>query len=104
MEIQEEVILKFKEVCGSYSIDEEKSSYWLEEILLKYSEEHRRYHTLTHLTALFHLLDEYSHDIKDRKAVILAILFHDIIYDPKSSRNEEGKSIIVYFPYNMIFL
>lgn len=54
-----------------------------------YSEPIRVYHTLEHIYDLFQILQPYKSTIKDLNTVILAIFFHDIIYDPKSNMNEE---------------
>jgi predicted metal-dependent HD superfamily phosphohydrolase len=64
---------------------------WVEQ---RYQESHRAYHTLTHITALLDLAHQYRHLIQDHAAVDLAILFHDIIYDPKSKTNEEDSAAL----------
>jgi predicted metal-dependent HD superfamily phosphohydrolase len=62
----------------------------LEEALRAYSEPARHYHTLRHIAALLALLDR--HDPADRDALTLAILFHDIVYDPARQDNEEASA------------
>ena len=64
----------------------------LEETVRAYSEPHRRYHTLHHITALLALLDRHGADAADRDALTLAILFHDIVYDPTRQDNEEASA------------
>lgn len=74
-------------------------------ILAPYSETHRDYHTLTHIDAcLTHFRDMsykiVSNDpaikIEEREhflnSIELAIWFHDIVYDPQSSNNEEASA------------
>ncbi|KAK0486853.1 hypothetical protein EDD18DRAFT_651165 [Armillaria luteobubalina] len=61
---------------------------WVEAILEKYSEPHRHYHTLTHLEAMIRCLRANKEHIHDPTSLSLAILFHDIIYDPKRQNNE----------------
>ncbi|KAK0191058.1 hypothetical protein F5146DRAFT_1046936 [Armillaria mellea] len=61
---------------------------WVEVILEKYSELHRHYHTLSHLEAMIHCLQANKEHIHDPTSLSLAILFHDIIYDPKGQNNE----------------
>ncbi|SJL01882.1 uncharacterized protein ARMOST_05206 [Armillaria ostoyae] len=61
---------------------------WAEVILEKYSEPHRHYHTLTHLEAMIRCLQANKGHIHDPTSLSLAILFHDIIYDPKGQNNE----------------
>lgn len=58
----------------------------LKDLLARYSEPHRVYHTLEHIVAM---LDELE-DVNEVDPIIsLAIWFHDAIYDPKSKENEK---------------
>jgi predicted metal-dependent HD superfamily phosphohydrolase len=61
----------------------------LAELLEAYSERGRQYHTIEHVASLLRQLDEHGPTVIDRDAVILAILFHDVIYDPRRHDNEE---------------
>ncbi len=61
-------------------------------LIKAYSEKHRAYHTLVHLKACFHHLDALNLS-KERAAVLeLAFWFHDAIYKPFSSTNEEDSA------------
>lgn len=57
-----------------------------EDILARHSEAHRRYHGLSHLVALFDLIGSV---VAAGSAARLAVWWHDAIYDPKASDNEE---------------
>lgn len=57
-----------------------------EDIVVRHSEPHRRYHGLSHLVALFDLLGTV---VAAGSAARLAVWWHDAIYDPKASDNEE---------------
>jgi predicted metal-dependent HD superfamily phosphohydrolase len=72
--------------------DSELSKKWWTTISSMHSEPHRFYHTLTHLAHMFELFDENSSKVQNRMIVTLSILFHDIVYDPKSPRNEEDSA------------
>ena len=63
------------------------SSY--HQIITRYSEPHRTYHTLNHIHHIFQKLDRLSHPIHDRTSLTLAIWLHDIIYNPKAKDNEQ---------------
>lgn len=55
----------------------------------RYGEEHRRYHTREHLTAVLDIVDELAGHADDPDAVRLAAWFHDAVYDPERADNEE---------------
>lgn len=52
-------------------------------------ERHRHYHTLVHLEHLFSQLLPVFDQLRDEDSVILAIAYHDAVYDVKRSDNEE---------------
>lgn len=59
-----------------------------QELVAKYSENHRYYHTLDHIDSCLRLLDSVGYLVNDKTAVELAVWFHDAIYNPKKSDNE----------------
>jgi predicted metal-dependent HD superfamily phosphohydrolase len=67
---------------------EAEQSIW-KVIESKYNEPVRAYHTLEHICDLINIATPYRSKITDFNAVQLAIFFHDIIYDPTSSLNED---------------
>src|SRR5262245_66285948 len=64
----------------------------LDELVRAYSEVHRHYHTIEHVGSLLQLMDEHGHGIVDRGAVALAIIFHDVVYDPRQHDNEQASA------------
>jgi pantetheine-phosphate adenylyltransferase len=50
-----------------------------------YNEEHRYYHTLEHINYMLNKAEE-NYELSDD--LLIAIIFHDVIYDPKSTNNE----------------
>lgn len=61
-------------------------------IVAMYSEPRRHYHTLVHLEEMLGFLDLMQIDSLDYKSLVLAIFFHDIVYDPNSATNEEDSA------------
>jgi predicted metal-dependent HD superfamily phosphohydrolase len=59
------------------------------DLIARYGEPHRRYHTGEHLTAVLDLVDELAVHADDADAVRLAAWFHDAVYDPERGDNEE---------------
>jgi predicted metal-dependent HD superfamily phosphohydrolase len=68
---------------------------WVDQVIqhltAAYTQPERRYHNLVHLTKGLELLEVYLPQIddKDRLPLVWAWLWHDVVYDPASSTNEE---------------
>jgi len=60
----------------------------------RYSESHRKYHTLQHLAECFALFDSVATVPKNESAVELAIWFHDVVYDTSAADNEPASAIL----------
>ncbi|GAA0948093.1 metal-dependent phosphohydrolase [Actinocorallia libanotica] len=65
-----------------------------EELLARYAEPHRRYHTLRHLESVLDLVDEFEAEADDPDVVRLAAWFHDAVYDPQRDDNEERSAVL----------
>lgn len=59
------------------------------DLLARWAESHRRYHTLEHLAYMLRVVDEHGDLTDDAVAVRLATWFHDAVYDPTANDNEE---------------
>jgi pantetheine-phosphate adenylyltransferase len=57
-------------------------------VIERYNEAHRHYHDLDHI---LYVLEKLGNNANDN-ALFLAAVFHDIIYDPRSSSNEEDSA------------
>ena len=60
-----------------------------DELLARYSESHRAYHTPGHLDECFEKLAELQSEAIHIEEIEIAIWFHDAIYDVKNSGNEQ---------------
>ncbi|MEU3659251.1 hypothetical protein AB0E77_05705 [Streptomyces sp. NPDC032940] len=58
-------------------------------LLARWQEPQRRYHTLAHLTSVLDRVDELERYADDADVVRLAAWFHDAVYLPERSENEE---------------
>jgi predicted metal-dependent HD superfamily phosphohydrolase len=63
-------------------------------LIEKYTEPHRKYHNLEHIDQMFTLASDLT--LQLNKSQTLAILYHDSIYDPTSSINEENSCEFMY--------
>jgi predicted metal-dependent HD superfamily phosphohydrolase len=59
-----------------------------ERLITRYSEPHRRYHTVRHLDECFEKLGEIRALAEHPAEVDVALWFHDAIYDPSRDDNE----------------
>lgn len=62
---------------------------YADNLLKRWSEPQRRYHTTDHLAAVLDRVDELEEYADDPDAVRLAAWFHDAVYLPERSTNEE---------------
>lgn len=61
-------------------------------LIARYQEPHRRYHTLDHLAQVLDRIDELAPEVGE--AVRVAAWFHDAVYDPLRSDNEERSAAL----------
>jgi predicted metal-dependent HD superfamily phosphohydrolase len=69
----------------------------LDSILSRHREPHRRYHTAVHVMWVLRHVDDLiaaSPEPIDAEVVRAAALFHDIVYDPRSSDNEHNSALL----------
>ena len=78
----------FAKLLGKFSQDKSLIEEICRFVFAGYSEKHRAYHNLSHIGALLFQAENLKKTIKDGESVGLAIWFHDVIYQPKSSQNE----------------
>ncbi|MER6530371.1 hypothetical protein [Streptomyces sp. NPDC001508] len=64
-------------------------SPYADRLLARWQEPQRRYHTLAHLTAVLDHVDTLAEYAADPDVVRLAAWFHDAVYFPDRSENEE---------------
>ena len=62
------------------------------DILNCYSENHRHYHTIDHVSACLRHLDSVE-NIDNRREVEIALWFHDVIYSPLKKDNEDQSAV-----------
>ncbi len=64
------------------------------DLLARWGEPHRHYHTVDHLAAVLAVVDEHPGHALDVDAVRLAAWFHDVVYDPHRVDNEEASALL----------
>jgi predicted metal-dependent HD superfamily phosphohydrolase len=65
-----------------------------DDLLARWHEPHRHYHTAEHLATVLAIIDEYVATAADARAVRLAAWYHDAIYDTTRVDNEEASALL----------
>ena len=60
----------------------------------RYGEPHRHYHTLMHIESMTRYFDGIKAQLNAPNSVLLAIFYHDIIYDPTCNDNEVNSAMV----------
>ncbi|MEU9889429.1 metal-dependent phosphohydrolase [Sphaerisporangium sp. NPDC051011] len=66
------------------------------ELIARWSEPHRRYHTLDHLRAVLAAIEPLAFLARDPAAVRLAAWFHDAVYDGRPGWDEERSAQLAH--------
>jgi predicted metal-dependent HD superfamily phosphohydrolase len=64
----------------------------LSQLLARYREAHRHYHTVTHLAECLHTFEDIRQHLVHPACVGLALYAHDVVYDPTRTDNEAASA------------
>lgn len=67
-----------------------------QDVVFRYGENGRYYHTLTHVDHVLEVAESVREQIDDWTAVQLAVWFHDIVYNPQAEDNEEKSALYAW--------
>lgn len=79
--------IRFSRLFG-VGLDQARVDALFEELVRRYGEPQRYYHTLEHIAACLYHLDTVADRLERAVEVELAIWFHDAVYDPDRGDNE----------------
>ena len=74
----------FAKLIQVYEIDYQTIADCWQNIVTHYQQPHRHYHTLHHIQALLEQFDGIKDQLKQPESVLLAIFYHDVIYQTQS--------------------
>jgi predicted metal-dependent HD superfamily phosphohydrolase len=81
-------VIFFKKL-NKYTANKALIDNTFDDLLNDYFAEQRHYHDFAHINHLLTLLDENKYQIQDEEVVYFSIWFHDVIYNPWKTNNEE---------------
>src|SRR5690606_15978893 len=70
------------------AVEPEKVNNLWQDIAIRYSETQRAYHSLQHIEQLFTQFEQIKHVLNEPHIIALALLYHDVIYEPTRADNE----------------
>lgn len=79
----------FLAMLQRYTVTEHQAQVLWREVVIAYATDERHYHTLQHLEDVHASMAEVSPQLDGPDAVLLAIVYHDMIYQATRSDNEE---------------
>jgi predicted metal-dependent HD superfamily phosphohydrolase len=83
----------FIELASNYIKDNTLTHKLWAKIEENHSKKGRHYHTLDHLKNLLLQLLPLKNDLKNWNTVLFSLFYHDIVYNPLSSNNEEESAL-----------
>ncbi|TKK71655.1 hypothetical protein FC093_01120 [Ilyomonas limi] len=83
----------FKEILAKYTNNESEVTLLWNSIVNHYTSAPRHYHTIQHLDHLISELLPVQPQIKDWDILVLAIVYHDVIYNVLKHNNEEESAM-----------
>ena len=78
----------WEELCGHYTTDVMVIRGIYERIVYLYGENHRHYHTISHIDSMVSEIVTSRERLINPNALLFAAYFHDVVYDPKRKDNE----------------
>lgn len=84
----------FIDLIGAYSSAEEYNLKCWEEVERKYTSKGRYYHNLNHLERMLYAFQKVEYQVSKPDAVLFAIFYHDIVYRPGRSNNENKSALL----------
>ncbi len=84
----------FAGCCKTYTVDNNQVRLFWEEIETAYNNKKRYYHNLLHLENLIKQLLPVKQQIQNWDAIVFAVFYHDIIYNPVKKDNEEKSAAL----------
>ena len=90
---ENEIEDSWNSVFDRLGADKIKSGKILDDLLKAYNLKERHYHNLDHIRNFLKFIGERKDKIKDYETMILAVWFHDVVYDTKVRDSEDRSAV-----------
>ncbi len=90
---QQKIDSLFLKTIKPFCSDEATIIEMFEAILKAYNSSNRFYHNIIHIEKMLAQLPNFGAEITDFNCLVLAIIYHDVVYEPKKQDNEEKSAI-----------
>lgn len=88
--VTEELEARWAELAGRSAAARDLGA----DLLRRWSEPHRRYHTTAHLLACLEAVDALAAEAADGRRVRFAVWFHDAVYEGQPGADEEASAVL----------
>lgn len=95
---------EWEKLCTRYTSDQTLTNALWDEIEQAYTSKGRHYHTLDHLAYMLQLATRYRPSSEKFELLLFAIFYHDIVYSPSRSNNEEKSAVLAEKRLNQLGL
>lgn len=98
----EELYSHWKSLCNGFTKHQLLIEECFKQISAAYAEKQRYYHTMEHIQSMIKEIDNNSDASLDKNVLLFATWFHDMVYDPKKSDNEEQSAKMAVHALNQL--
>lgn len=84
----------WNDIHKSNRVEPAVSGQVFNDLMARYAEKHRHYHTVAHLVQLFETVLAHREAVQNFEAMAMAIFFHDAIYDTYRKDNEAQSALL----------
>lgn len=92
----------WKSLCCCFTTNQLLIDECFKQISEAYAEKQRYYHTMEHIQSMIVEIESNKDAALDKNVLLFATWFHDMVYDPKKSDNEEQSAKIAVHALNQL--
>ncbi len=90
----EDLRREWSQFALKFNSDHSTINFLWHEIERQYTHKTRHYHNLSHINSMLTQVEDFKSSITNYDAFLLAVWYHDIIYEPTKKNNEERSALL----------